>query len=108
MILAPLNGGPSWTTCWLGSSNARTFDFQAGDSGDFPANTGHYIENLSDTEELIFLEFFHADLVEEVSLQQWLARTTLGLVAQILNVTEDVVKTFKTEKQILVAAQGTT
>ncbi|KAH8812433.1 Bicupin, oxalate decarboxylase/oxidase, partial [Xylogone sp. PMI_703] len=94
--------GHARATCWLGSSNARTFDFHPGDTGVFPANTGHYIENMSDTEELIFLEVFHADTVEEVTLQQFLALTTPDIVAQVLNVTEDVVKTFKTEKQVLV------
>ena len=44
-------------TIYAAESNARTFDFQAGDVGYVPASSGHYVENLGNT-TLKFLEIF--------------------------------------------------
>jgi oxalate decarboxylase len=98
--------GSARATVWLGSNNARTFDFTEGDTAIFPDNSGHYVENLSYTETLTYLEVFHSNVVEDVSLQQWLALTPPDLVAQVLNVSVPFLEKLKTEKQVLVAAQS--
>ena len=59
-------------TVFAASSNARTFDFQAGDVGYVPFAMGHYIENTGST-TLRFLEMFKFPLYEDVSLRQWMA-----------------------------------
>lgn len=69
----------------------------------FPDNSGHYVVNTSETEELIWIEIFKADRVADISLTQWLALTPTALVAQMLNVSEHVVKRLKTEKQVIIA-----
>ncbi|EHL01366.1 putative Oxalate decarboxylase oxdD [Glarea lozoyensis 74030] len=87
---------------WLGGGNARTFDFEAGDTAVFPDNSGHYVENTHPTETLRYLEIFQSDKVVDFGLEQWLALTPPDLVAQILNVSVETVKSFKSERGILV------
>ncbi|THH33226.1 hypothetical protein EUX98_g997 [Antrodiella citrinella] len=48
-------------------SNARTFDFQAGDVGYVPPSFGHYVENTGNT-TLHFLEIYKSDRVQDISL----------------------------------------
>ena len=67
--------GTARATAFLGNSSARTFDLTAGDTAVFPDNSGHYIENTSDTEKLIWIELYKSDRVADVSLTQWLALT---------------------------------
>ncbi|KAE8446567.1 hypothetical protein EG329_011899 [Mollisiaceae sp. DMI_Dod_QoI] len=98
--------GSARATVWLGGANARTFDFTAGDTAVFPDNSGHYIENLSNTTSLFYLEIWKAGLAEDFSLMQWLALTPKDLVAQILNVSVAVVEGFKTEKQFIIKREG--
>lgn len=86
-----------------GGSTARTFDFTAGDTAVFPSNSGHYVENTSPTEELIWIELYKADRVADISLTQWLALTPKEVVAQALNVSTEFVETLKQEKQVIVA-----
>jgi oxalate decarboxylase len=117
---------------WLGAGNARTFDFEAGDTAVFPDNSGnltfslvvpvllycfsrmfypltsllgHYVENTHPTETLCYLEIFKADTVKDIGLQQWLSLTPPDLVAQILNVSLETVKSFRPEKGILVMGE---
>jgi oxalate decarboxylase family bicupin protein len=60
----------------FGSSTAvRTFDYVAGDVGIVPKSMGHYVENLSATDELEMLEIFRSPRFEDFSLNQWLAAT---------------------------------
>ncbi|EJD45491.1 Bicupin, oxalate decarboxylase/oxidase [Auricularia subglabra TFB-10046 SS5] len=93
--------GAARATVFLGGSLARTFDFTAGDTAVFPDNSGHYIENTSDTEDLVWFEIYKSDRVADVSLTQWLALTPADLVSQMLNVSLDFVRQLKTEKQLL-------
>jgi oxalate decarboxylase len=86
----------------LGGANARTFDFTGGDTAVFPDNSGHYIENTSDTEKLVWIEIYKSDHVADISLTQWLALTPADIVAATLNVTLDVVQNLKKEKQLLI------
>ncbi|PLB53820.1 Bicupin, oxalate decarboxylase/oxidase [Aspergillus steynii IBT 23096] len=94
--------GQARATVFIGDSKARTFDFRAGDTGVFPEDSGHYIENTSDTEKLVWIEIYKSDRVADISLAQWLALTPADVVAQTLKVDVEVVKHIKKEKQVFV------
>jgi oxalate decarboxylase len=70
--------------------NAMTMDFSPGDIGYVPRNYGHYIENVGAT-DLVVVGVFRAPRYEEVSLSNWLTHTPPNLVAQHLNVDEQVI-----------------
>ncbi|KAG7007480.1 oxalate decarboxylase [Physcia stellaris] len=78
--------GEARATVFLGGATARTFDFRAGDTAVFPDNSGHYIENTSDTEKLVWIELYKSDRVVDVSLTQWLALTPADIVASTLKI----------------------
>jgi len=69
---------------------ALTMDFAAGDIGYVRRNYGHYVENVGDT-ELQFVGVFRAPRYQEISLSDWLTHTPPKLVAQHLNVDEDTI-----------------
>ncbi|KAI0592935.1 RmlC-like cupin domain-containing protein [Biscogniauxia sp. FL1348] len=94
--------GQGRATVFIGSANARTFDFRAGDTGVFPDNSGHYIENTSDTEDLVWIEIYKSDRVEDVSLTQWLGLTPADIVANVLGIPVEVAEGLKKEKQRLI------
>ncbi|KAI1503468.1 RmlC-like cupin domain-containing protein [Biscogniauxia marginata] len=94
--------GQGRATVFIGNANARTFDFRAGDTGVFPDNSGHYIENISETEDLIWVEIYKSDRVEDISLTQWLALTPADIVANVLKIPVDIAANLKTEKQRLI------
>ncbi|CAK7207695.1 hypothetical protein SEUCBS139899_010506 [Sporothrix eucalyptigena] len=95
------HNGTARATVFIGSGNARTFDFGPGDTAVFPDNSGHYIENTSDTEDLVWIEIYKSDRVADISLTQWLALTPADIVAQTLKVPLDFVNQLKKEKQVL-------
>ncbi|KXS96239.1 hypothetical protein AC579_6699 [Pseudocercospora musae] len=95
--------GQARATVFAGNTNARTFDFAAGDTAVFPDNYGHYVINTSDKEDLIWIEIFKADRGMDISLTQWLALTPAPVVSQILNISVDAVRTLKKEKQLIIA-----
>ncbi|DAA78741.1 TPA_exp: putative oxalate decarboxylase [Trichophyton benhamiae CBS 112371] len=97
------HSGNARATVYIGGGLARTFDFTAGDAGVFPDNSGHYIENTSETEELIYLELYKADRVADVSLSQWLALTPSDIAAAAINVPIEVIEQIKKEKQYIVS-----
>ena len=66
--------------------------------------TGHYIENTSDTEKLVWIELYKSDRVVDVSLTQWLALTPADIVASTLKIPLSMVVRLKKEKQVLIAA----
>ncbi|KAK0628295.1 putative oxalate decarboxylase oxdC [Bombardia bombarda] len=94
--------GHARATVFIGGTNARTFDFSAGDTAAFPDNSGHYIENTSDTEDLVWIEIYKSDRVADIPLTQWLALTPSDIVAQTLKVPLSVAQTLKKEKQVLI------
>ncbi|KAB5545753.1 oxalate decarboxylase oxdD [Coniochaeta sp. 2T2.1] len=94
--------GEGRATVFIGNANARTFDFRAGDTAAFPDNSGHYIENTSKTEDLVWIEVYKSDRVADIPLTQWLALTPADLVAQTLKIPIEVVEQLKKEKQVLV------
>ncbi|KAH8802459.1 oxalate decarboxylase [Xylogone sp. PMI_703] len=98
------HSGTGRATVFIGSAAARTIDFSAGDTAVFPDNSGHYIENTSDTENLVWIEIYKSDRVVDISLTQWLALTPPDIVAFTLKIPLDVAKKLKKEKQLLVKA----
>lgn len=63
----------------------------------------HYIENTSETEDLIWIEVYKSDRVADIPLTQWLALTPADLVAQTLKIPIAVAEKLKKEKQVLIA-----
>ncbi|KAF8439577.1 putative oxalate decarboxylase oxdC [Terfezia claveryi] len=84
------HSGKGRATVYIGSTLARTFDFEPGDTAVFPDNAAHYIENTGDV-DLIWVEVFKDSMIKDVSLSQWLAHTPPDLVADILNVSPEFV-----------------
>jgi len=82
--------GEGRVTIFASQSNARTFNYQAGDIGYVPATMGHYVENTGNT-TLKFLEVFRSSKFEDVSLAQWLALTPPQLVKEHLGLPDDVI-----------------
>ncbi|KAI5804654.1 Bicupin, oxalate decarboxylase/oxidase [Peziza echinospora] len=95
------HAGHARATVFVGSGLARTFDFSAGDTAVFPDNSGHYIENVSATEDLVWIEIYRSDRAVDISLTQWLALTPPDIVAQSLNVSREFVEKLSREKKII-------
>ncbi|KAF9230834.1 putative oxalate decarboxylase/oxidase [Melanogaster broomeanus] len=93
--------GSARITLFASSSQARTFDFQAGDVGYIPASYGHYVENVGNT-TLKFLEIFQTDVYQDVSLAQWLALTPPELVKAHLGLSDETIAALNKTKQIVV------
>lgn len=64
---------------------------------------GHYVENTSETEKLVWIEIYKSDRIADISLTQWLALTPPEIVATTLNISLSVVEKLKTEKQLIIA-----
>ncbi|EPS95953.1 hypothetical protein FOMPIDRAFT_92334 [Fomitopsis schrenkii] len=95
--------GNARVTAFASTGTARTYDYQGGDIGYFPASYGHYIENIGDT-DLHFLEIFDSDLYQDVSLNQWLAVTPPELVQEHLDLPNDTLAALSKTKPIIVGA----
>jgi oxalate decarboxylase family bicupin protein len=93
--------GNARMTIFAASSNARTWDFQAGDISYVPASYGHYVENIGNT-TLKFLEIFRTDVYQDVSLAQWLALTPPELVKANLGLSDETIAALNKTKQIVV------
>ncbi|ORY61380.1 RmlC-like cupin domain-containing protein [Pseudomassariella vexata] len=93
--------GQARETVFIGDAKARTFDFRAGDTGVFPDNSGHYIENIG-AEDLIWIEIYKSDRAKDVSLTQWLALTPADIVANVLKIPLETAEGLKKVKQLLV------
>ncbi|KAM5535983.1 hypothetical protein V8D89_010423 [Ganoderma adspersum] len=98
-------GGTARVTLFGSSSNARTFNFQAGDVGFVPASFGHYVENTGNT-TLRFLEIFNTDRFQDISLNQWLALTPPDLVKAHLDLDDATIALLSKTKYTVVG--GTT
>ncbi|EFR04214.1 oxalate decarboxylase oxdD [Nannizzia gypsea CBS 118893] len=96
------HSGNARATVYVSGGLSRTFDFTAGDTGVFPDNSGHYIENTSEDEDLVYLELYKADRVADISLSQWLALTPHDIAAAAINVPIEVIEQIKKEKQFIV------
>lgn len=71
--------GEARMTVYMPDAGVRTFDYKAGDVGCVPFAAPHYVENTGTT-TMRFLETFRSPVLEDVSLQQWLALTPRELV----------------------------
>ncbi|KAI9677597.1 MAG: hypothetical protein M1817_006551 [Caeruleum heppii] len=96
------HSGNGRASVFIGNGNSRTFDFEAGDTAVFPDNSGHYIENTSDTEDLVWIEIYKSDRVADIPLTQWLALTPADIVASNLKLPIGLVEKLKKEKQVLI------
>jgi oxalate decarboxylase len=81
--------------------NAVTMDFNPGDVGYVKKNLGHYIQNTGDT-DLQVLEVFRAPQFQDVSLSDWVTHTPPKLVAQHLNLSEEVIAKLPKDKPEIV------
>ncbi|KAF5342909.1 hypothetical protein D9758_015403 [Tetrapyrgos nigripes] len=97
--------GEGRMTLFAAESNAATFDYQAGDIGFVPANYGHYVENTGNT-TLRYLEIFNSNLVQDISLSQWLALTPPALVKAHLDLDDDTIAKLPKVKPIVVGPVG--
>ncbi|KAI0033645.1 oxalate decarboxylase [Vararia minispora EC-137] len=93
--------GSARVTLFGGQSNARTFDYQAGDVGYVPAAFGHYVENVGN-ETLRYLEIFKTDQYQDISLTQWLALTPPTLVKAHLGFDDATIAHLNKTKQVVV------
>ncbi|KAF8071551.1 oxalate decarboxylase [Lyophyllum atratum] len=93
--------GSGRVTIFASQSNARTFNYQAGDIGYVPATMGHYVENTGNT-TLRFLEIFKTDIFQDVSLAQWLALTPPKLVQEHLGFSDDVISRLSKTKNTVI------
>ncbi|CDM33128.1 Bicupin, oxalate decarboxylase/oxidase [Penicillium roqueforti FM164] len=94
--------GQGRATLFTAPNAATTFDYAGGDVGYFPKSNSHYIENTGD-EDLVFVEVLQAPQFTDMALGQWIASTPKQIVADTLNLSEDVLSSIKTEKQYVVA-----
>jgi oxalate decarboxylase len=77
--------------------NVVTQNFNPGDVGYIKRAYGHYIRNTGAT-DLVYLEVFRSDRVEDISLSEWLTHTPRAMVAQSLNVSPEVIAKFPSDK----------
>ncbi|PPQ63230.1 hypothetical protein CVT24_005690 [Panaeolus cyanescens] len=93
--------GNARVTIFAAQSNARTFDYQAGDIGYVPATMGHYVENIGNS-TLRFLEIFKTDMFEDISLSNWLALTPPELVKAHLGFDDATIAKLTKNKQTVI------
>ncbi|KAK7030392.1 hypothetical protein VNI00_014136 [Paramarasmius palmivorus] len=114
--------GEGRMTVFASQSNARTFNYQAGDIAAVPASMGehyhfkskcttkacigHYVENTGNT-TLRFLEIFNTDIFQDVSLSQWLALTPPELLKAHLGLDDDTIANLNKTKATVVAPLNT-
>ncbi|THH26987.1 hypothetical protein EUX98_g7192 [Antrodiella citrinella] len=99
--------GEGRVTIFASSSNARTYDYQAGDIGFVPATFGHYVENTGNT-TLKFLEIFKSDRFQDISLNQWLALTPPDLVKAHLQLDDATIAKLSKTKPTVIGGSNTT
>lgn len=73
-----------------------------------PSDCSHYIENTSETEDLVWIEIYKSERVADISLTQWLALTPADIVAQVLKIPLDIAEGLKKEKQLLIQSPSPT
>ncbi len=93
--------GKARMTVFDAVSNARTFDFVAGDVGYVPKTLAHYIENTGD-EPVRVLNVFHTGQYRDVSLNNWLALTPKHLVEGHLDIGDPLMSSLRATRQPVV------
>lgn len=101
--------GHARITIFAGQSNARTYDFQGGDTAYIEEQNGHYIENIGN-EDVVYLEIFKTPTYMDVSLSNWLALTPPKVVQAHLGFSDDdmnkLYNTFKSKTHTVVTQPG--
>jgi len=87
---------------YAAQGNARTFDYNAGDTGYIPKSMTHYVENTGTT-DVVFIEILQADHFSDISVGQWLALTPSQVVIDTLTLSNETVGAFNKTKQYVVA-----
>jgi oxalate decarboxylase len=93
--------GNARMTVFAASGRARTMDFAPGDVGYVLRSTGHYIENIGDS-DLVFIETFKSSYYQDISLSQWIAHTPPELIAHHLHIDEKTLAAIPREKAVIV------
>lgn len=93
--------GQARMTVFDAVSNARTFDFVAGDVGYVPRTLSHYIENTG-TEPVRVLNVFHKSHYSDVSLNNWLALMPKDLVSGHLDIEDPFISALRQQYQTIV------
>lgn len=93
--------GKARMTVFDAVTNARTFDYVAGDVGYVPKTLAHYIENTGD-EPLRVLNVFATAEYKDVSLNNWLALTPPALVQGHLDVGAPLMTSLRQSYQTIV------
>ncbi len=86
--------GQGRMTVFDATSNARTFDFRAGDVGCVPKTLAHYIENTGN-EPMQVINVFNTKDYKDISLNQWMALTPPDMVRGTLNLNDTVMKSLR-------------
>ncbi|KAN0126103.1 oxalate decarboxylase [Lactarius tabidus] len=89
--------GHGRVTVFASSSNARTFDYQAGDIGFVPASCGHNGVSIWS-----YLTLDVVDRFQDISLTQWLALTPPQLVKAHLGLSDETISHLSKTKQYVV------
>jgi len=86
--------GEAQMTVFDATSNARTFNYRAGDVGYVPRTLAHYIENVGNTPVHV-INVFKSPQYSDVSLNQWMALTPPDMVSGTLNLDDTVMKALR-------------
>jgi oxalate decarboxylase len=93
--------GSAQMTVFNTGPNAVTNNFNPGDIGYVPANLGHYVKNVGDT-DLVFLEIFKTDTYQDISLSDWLTHTPPAMVAAHFNLSPQDIAKFPNNTPVVV------
>jgi oxalate decarboxylase len=93
--------GSAQMTVFNTGPNAVTNNFNSGDIGYVPANLGHYVKNVGDT-DLVFLEIFKTDTYQDISLSDWLTHTPPAMVAAHFNLSPQDIAKFPNNSPVVV------
>ena len=94
--------GEARMTVFNATSNARTFDYRAGDVGFVPKTMGHYIENTGTT-TMRCINVFNTPKFKDVSLNNWMALTPPALLRGHLNLDDVAMNALRRERNAIVA-----
>lgn len=90
---------------FVGPTNSRTFDYQAGDVGYVPVTASHYVENTGN-ETLVYMEVLQAPRYIDISAAQWLGLTPAQVVRETLNLDQAFIDTLPKTKRYIVPGKG--
>jgi oxalate decarboxylase len=93
--------GSAQMTVFNTGPKAVTNNFNPGDIGYVPANFGHYVKNVGDT-DLVFLEIFKTDTYQDISLSDWLTHTPPAMVAAHFNLSPQDIAKFPNNSPVVV------